>query len=368
MLKNDFFIFYSNCLIVNGAKRSLICDLQKNKATLIPNDLKDIVNTLESKSVADTYSLFGFENKETIDEYLEFLTQNGYGFFGSAKEKKCFPKMNMKFEKPSEITNAVIELEKLNYTLVSNLVNQLDELGCKSIHFFIHNCLTENFLFQLSDFTLLTNLESIEITSKYSPKIGNTQLERLNNRPNKILSFDFYAALENKLLKFGDNFLFQVKYRKELSLSRLSCGKVSKEYFHVNQDKVLESLSHNSCLFKKISIDVNGDIKNCPSMSKSFGNIENKSLKEALYETGFKKLWDLSKDHIEICKDCEFRHICTDCRAYLEDPKNIYSKPLKCGYNPYTNQWEEWSNNPLKKKSIEFYQMESMVLEESKPR
>lgn len=103
-------------------------------------------------------------------------------------------------------------------------------------------------------------------------------------------------------------------------------------------------------------------------MSKSFGNIENKSLKEALYETGFKKLWDLSKDHIEICKDCEFRHICTDCRAYLEDPKNIYSKPLKCGYNPYTNQWEEWSNNPLKKKSIEFYQMESMVLEESKPR
>lgn len=34
---------------------------------------------------------------------------------------------------------------------------------------------------------------------------------------------------------------------------------------------------------------------------------------------------------------------------------DILSKPLKCGYNPYTGEWSDWSTNPLKQKAIEFY-------------
>lgn len=90
-------------------------------------------------------------------------------------------------------------------------------------------------------------------------------------------------------------------------------------------------------------------------MTESFGNINDTSLLEVLEKPGFKKLWDLSKDKIHVCKDCEFRYICTDCRAYVEDPDDILSKPLKCGYNPYTGEWSDWSTNPLKQKAIEFY-------------
>ena len=61
---------------------------------------------------------------------------------------------------------------------------------------------------------------------------------------------------------------------------------------------------------------------------------------------------------IHVCKDCEFRYICTDCRAYIEDPNDILSKPLKCGYNPYTAEWSEWSRNPLKQKAIEQYRID----------
>ena len=67
-------------------------------------------------------------------------------------------------------------------------------------------------------------------------------------------------------------------------------------------------------------------------------------------------------------KDCEFRYICTDCRAYVEDPEDILSKPLKCGYNPYTGEWSEWSTNPLKQKAIDFYGMREMVEEVSENR
>jgi hypothetical protein len=45
------------------------------------------------------------------------------------------------------------------------------------------------------------------------------------------------------------------------------------------------------------------------------------------------------KDDIEVCKDCEFRYICTDCRIFKNDSNDIYSKPKKCNYDPYTNTW-----------------------------
>jgi SPASM domain peptide maturase of grasp-with-spasm system len=101
-------------------------------------------------------------------------------------------------------------------------------------------------------------------------------------------------------------------------------------------------------------------------MSQSFGNIKDTTLEEALSHPDFKKYWNITKDQIEVCKDCEFRHICTDCRAYIEEPENQYSKPLKCGYNPYTNKWEEWSTNPLKQKAIEYYGMQELVKKDIK--
>lgn len=39
------------------------------------------------------------------------------------------------------------------------------------------------------------------------------------------------------------------------------------------------------------------------------------------------------KDDIHICKMCEFRYMCFDCRVYITDINDIYSKPLKCKYD-----------------------------------
>lgn len=48
----------------------------------------------------------------------------------------------------------------------------------------------------------------------------------------------------------------------------------------------------------------------------------------------FRKLWNIKKDDIEICKECELRYVCQDCRAYIANPENIHSKPRKCTYTP----------------------------------
>jgi hypothetical protein len=52
------------------------------------------------------------------------------------------------------------------------------------------------------------------------------------------------------------------------------------------------------------------------------------------------KLWRLSMDRIEVCKDCEYRYVCEDCRPWaygLTD--NLCAKSPRCTYNPYTGEW-----------------------------
>ena len=141
------------------------------------------------------------------------------------------------------------------------------------------------------------------------------------------------------------NFPYSRK-RKNISFltenfSLSNCGIIDKKYFVNNLPFFTEAQHHNTCLNRKICIDENGDIKNCPAMKQSYGNIRTTTLKEAIEKPGFKDCWTISKDQIDVCKDCEFRYMCTDCRAFIKDPANPYSQPAKCTYNPYICLWEE---------------------------
>ena len=61
----------------------------------------------------------------------------------------------------------------------------------------------------------------------------------------------------------------------------------------------------------------------------------NYTLSEALGHPEFKNYWTINKNQIKVCKDCEFRLICIDCRVFVDDDTDIYSKPKKCKYDPY---------------------------------
>ena len=100
-----------------------------------------------------------------------------------------------------------------------------------------------------------------------------------------------------------------------------------------------ESQHHNTCLNRKLCIDKDGYIKNCPYMNHHFGHISNTNIEEVVQLPEFQQWWHIKKDEIDVCKDCEFRHMCTDCRALIKDPGNVYSQPSKCTYNPYICKW-----------------------------
>jgi SPASM domain peptide maturase of grasp-with-spasm system len=102
-----------------------------------------------------------------------------------------------------------------------------------------------------------------------------------------------------------------------------------------------ENKLFNGCLNRKVGIDADGRIKNCPSMAASFGNVRDTRLADVVRQDRFQAQWSVTKDGIATCRGCELRYACSDCRAFVEDPQNGDSKPLKCGYDPALGAWTD---------------------------
>ena len=79
-------------------------------------------------------------------------------------------------------------------------------------------------------------------------------------------------------------------------------------------------------------------------MQKSYGSIQDTEINQVLEDGKIQDLWKINKDEIHICKDCEYRYCCTDCRVFIDDSEDIYSRPSKCKYNPYQGLWEGQEN------------------------
>lgn len=258
----------------------------------------------------------------------------------------------------SIITNAIINISN-NINSLSNIFAELDLLFCENIELVIEN------IGDVLDLQIIEKAIEQSSIENISLHICNLALSKyifeafLKNNL-RITNINVYKSDTFKSVFLTDKINTKITYTLD-SFKDISCGVVASSIFNLHENHINESFHHNSCLNRKISIDSSGNIKNCPSMKESFGNIQDTTLTEAIEKPGFKKYWDINKDKILVCKDCEFRYICTDCRAYVEDPEDILSKPLKCGYNPYTGEWSEWSTNPLKQKAIDFYGMREMV-------
>ena len=354
------FILFSDCIPVKGANRSTICDTKNNNYFLIPNGLYEILVKYNGRSIEQVKQEIGHEYNDIIDEYFEFLLSNNLIFFSSNPE--YFPKITLKWDSPSPITNMIIDYDYTNHDF-NNIVRQLETLKCSYIQLRFFNIVDFAFLKNLIGIIKKekSRIISVDFVLPFDESISEHELKKILKKNSRIHSIVIYNSPQDYSHKPIREKMGYLMYVQRNILSEKHCGIINTEYFYSNIKLFSESQNHNTCLNRKISIDKNGDIKNCPSMTQSFGNIQKTSLLDALSHPDFKRFWNITKEEIEICRDCEFRHICTDCRAYIENPSDVYSKPLKCGYNPYTCQWDNWSSNPLKQRGIEFYGMQEFV-------
>ncbi len=344
---------FACCIPVKGARRSLICDLQRESIYFIPNALHDILVQYPVLDINEIAKNIPEKDRDTIIEYFDFLVLNELAFLTDTPES--FPKMDLTWKSPNPVTNAIIDIKEDSRIWMA-AAEQLAAINCKHVQLRFFSAVDLSNLHDILTTFKGTPLRSIELIMKYSEWMTIEHVTKLSKEHHRISSIVVYNAREevdkNMELEMG-----KIVFLTENLDATLHCGKIHPTLFDTNIPTFTESLHHNSCLNRKISIDAAGNIKNCPSMRQSYGNIQDTSLQKALDHPDFKKYWNITKDQVAVCQDCEFRYICTDCRAYLDDPEDTYSKPLKCGYNPYSATWEEWSTNPLKQNAIDFYGM-----------
>ena len=334
--KHDYFSLFASCFPVRGAVKAIICDIDRNEYIEIPIDLYELLIELRSVKISDLEKEYDQPSYQTILQVINQLIENELGFCCTNISE--FPPLSMNYMQPELINNSIVDKDKSSNYALDDALKQLSDLRCSFIQIRIFDEVTDQYLsilkklgnLHFKGFELFIHANNLNKTV-----ISLGELARLSNA-NQIV---IHGYKENKLDQIGNCSIVHLIDKID---SEHHCGAVSKSNFESNLSLFTESHQFNNCLNSKISIDKNGYICNCPSLPDKFGKIGEKRISEVIKKpTGIKRLWNMTKDEIEVCKDCEFRYICTDCRAYTVFPEVNNSKPSKCRYNPYSGKWEE---------------------------
>lgn len=328
------FRLFPTCVPVRGARRSTVCDLERGRYHLIPNGLYEILTVHRGRTPAEIRAAYGPESHEAIDEYFAFLEREELGFWCSEGEE--FPEIDLTWERPETVTNAIIDVGVGSRHDFAGLLAQLDDLGCRAlqIRFFREAGIGE--LDRLLTLTDAGRLRSVELLAPHASDLSLERLEELSRSHPRLGSVFVHSAPRTERIARGG---LTVCYRTERITSASHCGEVHPGYFVVNLGSFAEARRFNSCLNRKLSVDEHGEIRNCPAMPASYGNAADTSLHSAVMRRDFREVWEVNKDQIETCKDCEFRYVCTDCRAFVRDASDRLSKPSTCTYDPYSGEW-----------------------------
>lgn len=333
---NKYLVTHSSCVLTKGFSRSIICDLQFGNYQFIPNEIFALLTYNHPIKKEDIYSFFEESDYETINEYLEFLEQKDYIFF--TDEPNLYPKIAMSWDSSSLITNGIIEFtNKPDVGYLAKINEGLNELICEAALFrVLYSYDKKDLDYLLENFTQST-LQCIELHCKFDEKITNTKyLEDLFKSNGRLSRIVFFNSKEESTLMFDD--YTAVIYSTDSIYNQ--CGNIHPKYFSISIDGFTEAHNFNSCLNRKLFINNEGDIKNCPHSKFIYGNIKKDKVKDVINSIDFQYLWNIKKDSIHICKNCEFRYVCTDCRMFLRNTEDILSHPSKCTYNPYIAKWQ----------------------------
>lgn len=168
------------------------------------------------------------------------------------------------------------------------------------------------------------NLSTVGQTSSYIEKMGFTHKSPDVIRPNG-------RGSRLDLLPDVDT---------EVSMSYLLAPN-----FSTSLEGFIKNISGNSCLSGKIVITDTGEVIPCIfARDQVCGNVQTDDLVNIIGGSALQKVWGSTKDDVLVCKDCEYRYSCGDCRP-MSEAASLYrgdflSSPFpRCTYNPYEGRW-----------------------------
>ena len=120
----------------------------------------------------------------------------------------------------------------------------------------------------------------------------------------------------------------------------LEMSKINGKFNRIDQERYYLNKKFNYCWAHKVAVTGDMKIRPCIYSEIVVGDLKDDDIDQLFKK--IKKLWHLTKDEVEKCKDCELRYLCFDCRELARrESSNLYAPNPYCNYDPFTGVWSE---------------------------
>lgn len=338
MKQNDFFLLYSNCRVVEGSTYSAIYDLQSQCYYSISNEIKELIARLSKEPVSKILERY-VGSKNQLLKILDNFVVNKIGFYTPYPE--LFPPLNIEVYDVYDFNNVCIDID-LDTSQYIEMLECLLPFIMQGLQIRLYNSDDNKlklFFSYLETFFEKVNLFYCEVLLDNYRDL-NTVISIEEDKFNHIgCIMEFSPTFDqsvNVIQLENQKRLIQVK-SNSIQENKLKKKEISKNNFFVNMELFNEANFYNSFYYKKVYINTAGNISNSLN-GESFGTLFDENLSEIISINGFKDIWFINKDKMEICRDCEFRYMCVDDRIPVKT-KNGYKFESSCNYNPYKGIW-----------------------------
>jgi SPASM domain peptide maturase of grasp-with-spasm system len=298
--KPIYFKLFAHNIPVLGKEKSAIYDLQKGEIVFIPNILFQIIQDLKQNSLAIIKNQYAPNQPELFDNYIDFLIKKDLGF--KTKSPESFPEIDLSYQVPAGIYNAVIESDFTQYD-INVAINSLDELLCRHLELRLQiNEIEEDFLLKFFREINQKSFRSMVVFIQYRPELWQEDWA--------IKVFESCQKIEQLIIincpigfksdQYADKIIYTTQSLEELS--------IYKKRYIVNINYFSEALHFNPFYNRKVCIDKVGKVKNDLRDNHNWGNIEKDDLLKVIDSEEFKSIWEASPDKIEGLKDSPLRY------------------------------------------------------------
>lgn len=328
--QNLYFRLFASCVAIKGAKHGLIYDLNREEAHPITNLIIEVLEQAKTKTVKELKDFYEGKYNNGIDAFFSQFYFKELGFY--TDEPDHFPPIDLSWENPHLITNAILEVtNSSNYDIIKAL-QQLDALGCVAIQLRFLSVLPISFIRSTLKSLEQSRIRMIECFIPQSPNYSIEDISKLAEK-SRITNICMYG---NKFQKYNHEKVYSISQTIHPNMQDI----IHPKNFSLNIAIFTEAQKHNLGLNRKVCIDFQGNIKNYVSHLKNFGHINTTKLAKIITTQDFQEKWYISNDQIHQCQDCPYRYVCLS-NSDLEKKEGIWHKTHYCSYNPYQGKWTQ---------------------------
>jgi SPASM domain peptide maturase of grasp-with-spasm system len=313
-MNQDKLILFANCILTKGYNNYILQDLQKGRWYYVPEFMNEIITFSKNKFLKEIKIKYGKELEDVIDYYVNYLLNNNLAFVTNLSID-LFPPLNLDWDAPNIITNLIIDENHINNNILKKL-----------------------------------HVDNVTIIDNES----NKEQKKIEFKAETIYVYIKWGRnWKKKLKKYIDNdkislfIIYDSDTERDFVLKKYIVSFISKTNEIALKNMIpsiplfTESQNHNTYYNRKVFIDKEGHIKNLLKTNQSFGKIDRISdLISIVKKKEFQYYWKINKEKIDICKDCELRHMCVDSRVPIKRNDNEWYHTKECNYNPFISKWK----------------------------